>query len=186
MSLSSVFNDAEERMMKVIEVYTSELRGIRTGRASSALVENIKVDYYGVPTPLKQIANVAVPEARLIVIKTFDPGALPAIEKAIVTSDIGITPNNDGKLIRLSIPPLTEERRKMLAVVVKDSAEKAKTAIRNIRRDSNKTIEQLEKDKIIPEDDKFNGLEKIQKLTNEYEKEVEETLKKKQKEVMEV
>jgi len=173
-------------MQKAIEVMNNEFRGIRTGRASPALVENIKVDYYGSPTPLKQIANISVPEPRSIIIKPFDPSALGAVEKAIMTSDTGINPNNDGKLIRLSIPPLSEERRKQLSKIAKDAAEKTKVSLRNIRRDSNRLIDEEEKKKTLTEDAKFKLKDELQKLTERYEKQTDEMLNKKTAEIMEV
>ncbi|MBI4712756.1 MAG: ribosome recycling factor [Planctomycetes bacterium] len=178
--------DAEEKMAKSIEVMSTEFRGIRSGRATPALVDNIKVEYYGSPTPLKQLAAISVPEARLIVIKPYDPTLLGAIEKSIQKSDIGINPANDGKLIRLSIPPLSEERRKQLSKMVKDISEKAKVSVRNIRRDILKVVEDEEKKKTLTEDDKFKLKDDVQKLTEKYEKQVEEHLGKKTKEIMEV
>ncbi|MDI6732791.1 MAG: ribosome recycling factor [Planctomycetota bacterium] len=181
-----IYNNGEEKMQKAIEVMTNDFKGIRTGRASSAFVENIKVDYYGSPTPLKQIANIAVPEPRMIIIKPYDQSSLGAIEKAIMTSDTGINPANDGKLIRLNIPPLSEERRKQLSKVARDNAEKTKISIRNIRRDAIRVVEDEEKKKTLTEDAKFKLKDELQKLTEKYEKRVDELLSKKAAEIMEI
>ncbi len=165
---------------------TGEFRGIRTGRASPALVDNIKVEYYGSPTPLKQIANISVPEPRMIIIKPYDLSSLGAIEKAIMTSDAGINPNNDGKLIRLNLPPLSEDRRKQLSKVARDTAEKIKVAVRNIRRDGIKLVEDEEKKKTITEDAKFKLKDELQKLTEKYEKQIDDNVSKKTTEIMEI
>ena len=183
-----VIDDGKRRMEKAIEVLQTEFRGIRTGRASPALVENIKVDYYGVPTPLKQIAQISVPEPRGLVIKPYDLNAIGEIEKAILKSDLGITPSNDGKLIRLSFPPLSEEQRKILAGKVKEMGENTKVSLRNIRRDLNKTVDNAEKNKesSLSEDEARKLRDEIQDLLKDYEKRVEELVKKKQKEILEV
>ena len=181
-----ICNDAEQKMQKAMEVMTNEFRGIRTGRASPALVDNIKVEYYGSPTPLKQIANISVPEPRMIIIKPYDQSSLGAIEKAIMTSDAGVNPNNDGKLIRLNLPPLSEERRKQLSKVARDTAEKTKVAVRNIRRDGIKLVEDEEKKKTITEDAKFKLKDELQKLTEKYEKQIDENVSKKTAEIMEI
>ncbi|MBI5778657.1 MAG: ribosome recycling factor [Planctomycetes bacterium] len=181
-----ICSDAEQKMQKAMEVMANEFRGIRTGRASPALVDNIKVEYYGSPTPLKQIANISVPEPRMIIIKPYDQSSLGAIEKAIMTSDTGINPNNDGKLIRLNLPPLSEERRKQLSKVARDNAEKTKVAVRNIRRDGIKLVEDEEKKKTITEDAKFKLKDELQKLTEKFEKQVDETVTKKTAEIMEI
>lgn len=175
-----------EKMEKAIEVFSNEVRGIRTGRATPALVENIRVEYYGAPTPLKQIASITVPEPRLLVIKAFDQGSIKNIEKAILKSDIGLTPNIDGRLMRLQVPTLSEERRQQLVNQVKELGEKAKVAVRNIRRDSNRQSEQLEKDKVVGEDQAFKLKDEIQELTKKYEKKVEEIYETKKKEILEV
>lgn len=187
MTLQTVYDDTEERMMKTVDHFEEELRGVRTGRASSGLVENIKIEYYGAQTPLNQVGNISLPEPRLIVIKPFDSTVLPTIEKALIASDLGITPLNDGKLIRLNIPPLTEDRRKQIVVMIKKMAETARVSIRNIRRDANKEIEVLEKkDKSISEDESTKGKDEVQKMTADYEKKINEVLDKKTNEVMEV
>lgn len=184
--IDDVKADAENRMKKSIEAFKRELVGIRTGRASPALVEPIKVDYYGTPTPLQQLAAVSAPEPRLLVIKPFDQSALGAIEKAILKSDLGLTPINDGKLIRLPIPPLTEERRRELTKVVRKHAEEAHIAIRNIRRDALKDLEEMEKEKLISEDQHFKGKEVLQELTDKYIAQVDQIAKAKEAEIMEV
>ncbi|QDU60376.1 Ribosome-recycling factor [Planctomycetes bacterium Pan216] len=177
--------DAEERMQKAVDYFRDELVGIRTGRASPGLVESVRVDYYGSPTPLKQIASVSAPEAQLLVIRPFDANALKEIEKAILASDLGLTPNNDGKVIRLNVPSLSGEQRKRLASRVRDLAEEAKVAIRNIRRDGNKNADAAEKSKEMSEDDRDQLKDEIQKLTKEYEKNVSDLAERKTAEVME-
>jgi ribosome recycling factor len=184
MSAEQVYMEAGEKMEKAVSVLESHLRGIRTGRASTGLVENLRIDYYGSPTPLNQIANIATPDPQLIVIRPFDPSALKDIEKALLASDIGITPNSDGKLIRLSVPPLSEERRKQLAGQVKTQGEQAKVAIRNVRRDANKEIDKLKDDKAISEDDAFKTKDEIQELTKDSEKKVDDVIKKKSDEIL--
>jgi ribosome recycling factor len=178
--------DTDDRMEKAVEHLVTEYRGIRSGRATPGLVENIRVEYYGSMQPLKATANIAIPEPRLIVIKPFDPSSAKAIEKAIQASDLGIQPSSDGKLIRLEIPPLSEERRKQLANLVKEKAEDARVAIRNVRRDGNKQAEQAEKDKEISEDQLHDLKDEIQDLTKKYEDKVDEHMEKKTKEILEV
>ena len=178
--------EAEERMEKAALVLEEKYRGLRAGRAAPGLVENIRVDYYGSPTPLKQLANISAPEPQMLIIKAFDPGSLRDIEKAILQSDIGIAPNNDGKFIRLVIPPLSEERRTKIAVQARNMAEEAKVAIRNIRRDANKQIDKEQKDSEITEDEAHGGKDEIQDLTKNYEKQVDDLLQKKTDELMEV
>jgi len=182
--LDEVYKDARTRMKKTLQVLEHELAKIRTGRASVALVEEIKVDYYGTPTPLNQLASISIPESRLIVIQPWDPSSLTAIEKAILKSDLGLTPTNDGKLIRISIPPLTEERRKELVKVVHKIAEESKVAIRQIRRDANETLKRMKKNKEISEDDLHRGQEEVQKITDEFIKNVDEVTKKKEEEIL--
>lgn len=186
MPYEDIILDAEDKMDKAIEFMMSELKGVRTGRASPALVENIKVDYYGAPTPLKQIASISIPDPRLIMIKPFDPSSLSSIDKAIMKSGIGLNPQSDGKIIRLPIPPLSEETRKKMTELVKDFGEKAKISIRGIRRDANKQADDEEKEKVISEDKKFRIKDEIQKLTEQYEDKIKELIEKKTKEVMEV
>lgn len=176
--------DAEERMEKAVSVLTSALKGIRTGRANSGLVDSVRVEYYGSPTPLKQIANISVPEPQQILIRPFDSTCLDAIAKAITASDLGMAPNNDGRVIRLNVPPLSTERRKQLTGRVKDLAEESRVAIRNIRRDANKHADQSEKDKQMSEDDRDATKDKVQELTKKYEGIVNDKAAGKEKEVM--
>jgi ribosome recycling factor len=184
--IDDVKADAENRMKKTIDAFKRELLGIRTGRASPALVEPLKVDYYGAPTALQQIASVSAPEARLLVIKPFDQSSLSAIEKAILKSDLGLTPMSDGKLIRLPIPQLTEERRRDLTKVVHKHAEEAHIAVRNVRRDALKDLEEMEKEKMISEDQHFTGKDLLQELTNKFIAQVDQIAKTKEAEIMEV
>lgn len=186
MAVDDVLLESEEKMEKAAAHLAAEYPGLRTGRASSGLVEHIRVEYYGSPTPMNQLANIGTPEPQLIVIKPYDPGSLKDIEKAILTSDLGITPQNDGKVIRLHIPPLSEERRRQLIHRAKEMAEETKVAIRNIRRDANKVLEQEKKDGTIPEDEMYRGKDEVQKLTDEYEKKVEGYLAKKSEEIMQI
>jgi ribosome recycling factor len=175
-----------ERMSSALEVLKKELASIRTGRASLALVDGIAVDYYGTPTPLPQVASLSVPESRQIAIQPWEKNLIPLIEKAIMKSDLGLTPTNDGKVIRINIPILTEERRKQLVKVVRKRAEESKVAVRNIRRDSNDELKKLEKEKHVSEDDVKKEQEEIQKITDTFIKKVDEILEHKEKEIMEV
>jgi ribosome recycling factor len=178
--------DAEARMEKSIEALHKELAGIRTGRATPALVDRLHVDYYGAPTPLQSLANITAPEARLLVIQPYDRGAMGAIEKAIQKSELGLNPANDGTLIRIPIPPLTEERRKEFVKVVKQKAEAARVAIRNIRRDEVEHIRKMEKDGEVGSDDVDRGLQQIQKITDRFVGRVDETAHRKEQEILEV
>lgn len=184
--IKDIIKDSEEKMKKVIEITKKEFMSIRTGKASPALLDRINVDYYGTPTPVNQLANISSPEPRLITIQAWDKSALGEIEKAIMKSDLGITPTNDGNLIRLAIPPLTEDRRKELAKSIKKEGEEKKVAIRNIRRDANEHIKKLEKDGEISSDDNKKAQDDIQKLTDKYIKEVDQVVANKEKEIMEV
>ncbi len=175
-----------ERMDGAIEALKKEFGSIRTGRASLVLLDGITVDYYGTPTPIQQVATLSVPESRQIAIQPWEQRIIPDIEKAIMKSDLGLTPTNDGKLIRINIPPLTEERRKQLVKVVKKKAEEARVAIRNIRRDANEELKKLEKEKHLSEDDARKSHDEIQKLTDSYIKKVDEILQHKENEIMEV
>ena len=177
--------DTEERMDKAVANVSDRIKGIRTGRASPGLVEGLRADYYGSPTPLKQLATISAPEPRLLVIKPFDPGSLRAIEMAIQKSDLGINPSSDGKIIRLQVPQLSQEQRQRLAGQIREYAEEGKVAIRNIRRDANKHAEQAKKDNQLTEDDLSRLQEEIQDLTKGHEKGIEEVLSKKTEEVME-
>ena len=184
MSADDVYLEAADKMEKAVSALEHQLRPIRTGRASAALVDHVRVDYYGAQTPLGQIANIATPDPQLIVIRPFDPTALKAIEKAILQSELGVTPNSDGKLIRLAIPPLSEERRRQLASQVKQMGEQAKVAIRNVRRDAKRDIEKLEEDGQISEDQSFKAVEDLQELTKESEGKTDEVVKRKSEEIM--
>ncbi len=184
--MKSVIKNAESRMKKSVAALSSEFNSIRTGRASSALFDKIKVDYYGQPTPLSQVATVSVPEARLVVIQPWDKGLLNEIERAIQKSELSVNPNNDGKVLRINIPPLTEERRKELVKVAKNVAEQSRVAIRNIRRDANDELKKMEKSSDITEDEAKRGEDEIQKLTDTYVKEINALLAEKEKEIMEI
>jgi len=175
-----------ERMNSALEVLKKEFASIRTGRASLALVDGIVVDYYGTPTPLPQVASLSIPESRQIAIQPWEKNLIPLIEKAIMKSDLGLTPANDGKVIRINIPILTEERRKQLVKVVRKRAEESKVAVRNIRRDSNDELKKLEKEKHVSEDDVKKEQEEIQKITDTFIKKVDEIVEHKEKEIMEV
>jgi len=183
MTTKEIIHDTETKMKKTVEATQREFSTIRTGRASSALVEGIKVDYYGALTPLKQMAAVSTPDARLIMIQPWDKNTLGDIEKAIMKSEIGITPTNDGKVIRLSIPPLTEERRTELDKILKKIAEDGRVSLRTARHTAIESIRKGEKDKVITEDDKFKSQEEIQKLTDKYIKEIDTLLAAKEKEI---
>ncbi|MCG2706500.1 MAG: ribosome recycling factor [Candidatus Omnitrophica bacterium] len=185
MNTKEILHNTEEKIKKAIEAVTREFSQIRTGRASPSLVEGLHIDYYGSPTLLKQLASISVPDVHLIVIQPWDVTAIAEIEKAIMRSNLGITPSNDGKLIRLSIPPLSKERRQELAKVVNKMTEEGKVSLRTIRREAKEAIEKLEKNKAIPEDDKFRGIEELQKLVDKYIAKVDELLKNKEKEILE-
>ncbi|WML49256.1 ribosome recycling factor [Neobacillus sp. PS3-34] len=176
----------KDRMTKAIQSYTRELASIRAGRASASLLDRITVDYYGAPTPVNQVAGISVPEARLLVIQPYDKSILGDIEKAILKSDLGLNPSNDGSIIRIMIPQLTEERRKELVKVIKKESEEAKVAIRNIRRDGNDDLKKLEKNGEITEDALRGYSDDIQKMTDEYITKIDQLTKDKEKEVMEV
>jgi ribosome recycling factor len=184
--LPEVYQEVEHKMERSLTALRKDLSRIRTGRASLALLDGIVVDYYGTPTPLSQLATLAVPESRLITIQPWDKSQLGLMEKAIQRSDLGLTPINDGKIIRLAIPPLTEERRKELVKQVKKIGEETKIALRNIRREGNETLKSLEKTKKIAEDDLRRGQEHMQKITDGFTVKVDETLQAKERELMEV
>ncbi|MCR5834322.1 MAG: ribosome recycling factor [Selenomonadaceae bacterium] len=181
-----IIKSAEEKLGKTLESLKKDYGTLRAGRATPSLLDKVTVDYYGTPTPVNQIANVTVPEPRMIVIKPYDRGSLKDVERAIQKSDLGLTPNNDGTTIRLAIPQPTQERRKELAKVVAKKAEDAKVAMRNIRRDANEAIKKLEKSKEITEDERKEAQDKIQKLLDKNIKLVDDTKTTKEKEVMEV
>ena len=185
MSTDEILFDAEERMEKAISVFRDELRGLRTGRATPALVDSMKVEYYGSPTPLKQLAQINTPDPQSIVIRPYDQGCLKEIEKAIRSSDLGMAPNNDGKMIRLQVPPMSGEQRQKMAARIKKSSEDAKVACRNIRRDANKAVDIAEKSKELTEDERDQGKEKVQGLLKTFEDKITEMADKKTKEVLE-
>ena len=185
MSADDILLEAEEHMDKSADVLREELRRLRTGRASTGLVESIRVEYYGTPTPLKQMAHIGVQEGQVLVIRPYDPSVLKDIEKAILASDLGITPQNDGKMIRLSVPSLSTERRRQLAHRVNELAEEARIAIRNVRRDANKHIDRLEKDKELGEDERDTAKDEVQELTRQHEDQVNTLAEEKSQEIME-
>ena len=186
MTTDEISFEAEEKMEGAVEFLRNEFRGIRTGRASTALVENIRVDYYGSSTPIKQIANLSTPEGTLIVIRPFDAASIKDIERAIIASPLGITPNSDGRMIRLVVPPLSGERRRQLAQQVKQMAEQARVSVRNARRDANKHLDQEEKNKTVSEDDRDEGKKQIDELTKKYVSQIDGLLKAKDSEIMEI
>ncbi|KAA0966486.1 ribosome recycling factor [Sporosarcina sp. ANT_H38] len=183
---NEVMNQAKDRMEKAIGGYTRELASIRAGRASASMLDKLTIEYYGAPTPISQMAGVSVPEARLLVIQPYDKTILADIEKAIMKSDIGITPSNDGSVIRLAVPALTEDRRKELVKLVKKEAEDAKIAIRNVRRDANEDFKKLEKTSEITEDELHRSGDEIQKLTDSQIVRIDEIAKDKENEIMEI
>ena len=184
MPVKEIVNESNSKMQKAADTLADELKSVRTGRASTGLVENIRADFYGTPTPLKQMATLAAPQVDMIVIKPFDPASIGEIEKALKNSELSIAPVIDGKLIRLNIPPLSEERRKQLAGQAKQLGEQTKVSIRNIRRDANKHLEKEQKDKIITEDDLEKGKKQIDDITKEYTDKVDLTVKNKSDEIM--
>ena len=184
--MQDVISSNEERMKKSVASLKEGFAALRTGRASAALFDRIRVDAYGEKSPLNQVANISIPEARLIVIQPWDKGLITEIEKAIRSSELSLNPSNDGKVIRISIPPLTEERRKELVKLAKNHAEESRVAIRNIRRDGNEALKKLLKDSKITEDDETKGMDELQKLTDSYIGQVNKVLEEKEKEIMEV
>jgi ribosome recycling factor len=185
-TLDELVADARTRMQKSVEHARAEFTTVRTGRASAALLDRIEIDYYGTATPLKQLATISVPEARMLTVQPFDPSSLRSIEKAIQESDLGLTPSNDGKVIRLPIPQLTEERRKELVKIVRGMAEQHKVAVRDIRRDAVKHLKDLVDKGEVGADDEHRGEERVQKLTDDHTKQIDDLLKHKEAEVMEV
>jgi ribosome recycling factor len=178
--------EAENRMRGAIRALEDDLASIRTGRASPALVERLEVEYYGTPTTLQQLATISAPEPRMLTIRPFDPASIKDIERAIMTSDLGLTPGNDGKIIRLNIPPLTEERRHELVRVVRSRAEEGRVAVRNVRRDTQNDLREFEREKLISEDDLKRGEDDLQKVTDRYIDEINQVAEHKESEVMEV
>ncbi len=185
MDPDEILLDAEDRMSKAVQVFQQQLKGIRTGRATTGLVDSIRVEYYGSPTPLKQLATISIPEPQQILIRPFDQSSLNDIAKAIQSSDVGLTPNTDGRVIRLNIPPLSTERRRQLVARVRELAEEARISIRNVRRDANKHADQGAKEKLFSEDERDRTKEEIQELTRKFEKQVNELAAAKETEVME-
>lgn len=184
--IDSVYQETNEKMGKTIEALEKEMQRVRTGRASANMLDSVKVDYYGALTPLNQMASVAVPESRLITIQPWDASALKEIEKGILKANIGLTPSNDGKIIRISVPPLTEDRRKEIVKIVNKTCEDHKIAVRNIRRDSNEMLKIMKKDGDISEDDQFKAQDKVQKITDEKVALIDSICKDKEKEILEV
>jgi ribosome recycling factor len=186
MTIDELITDATRRMDRSIETTHGELNTVRTGRASAALLDRIQIDYYGQKTPLKQLATINVPEPRLLTIQPFDPTSLPTIERALQESELGLTPSNDGKIIRLPIPQLTEDRRKELVRVVRQIAEDGKVAIRNVRRDVIHHLKELAHDGEVGDDDERRAEERVQKLTDDHTHKIDDLLKRKEAEIMEV
>ena len=185
MTTREILHSTDEKMKKTIEAMTREFAEVRTGRANPTMVEGLHVDYYGTPTMLKQLASISVPDAHMLLIQPWDSTVIPEIEKAILKSSLGITPSNDGKVMRLSVPQLSKERRQELIKVVHKMSEDGRISLRTIRRDSKEHLEKLEKDKMIPEDEKFRAVDELQKLVDKYIAKVDEMLKNKEKEVAE-
>ena len=184
MSADEILMDAEERMEKAVDVLKHQLAGIRTGRVVTGLIDSLRVEVYGSPTPMKQIASVSAPEPQQILIRPYDPGTIKDIEKAVLTSELGLNPMSDGRVIRLNIPPLSTEVRRKLVARVKDLTEESKVAIRNIRRDGNKQADTEQKDKLLTEDERDQVKESIQDLTKTYENKTTELAKSKELEIM--
>lgn len=184
--IKELMKETEEKMKKVIEVFRKDLAGLRAGRATPALLDKISVDYYGTMTPVSQLANISTPEPRLLIIQPWDKKSIASIEKAIMKSDLGMTPVNDGNVIRLAVPHLTTERRNDLVKLIKKNAEDERVVIRNLRRDANEMIKKGEKDKLISEDEAKKAQDDVQKLTDKFIKEVDQVTANKEKEVMEV
>ena len=183
--IESIYQETRESMDKSIDSLINEFKRVRTGRASPSLLDGIRVEYYGTMTPLNQMASLSAPESRLITIQPWDVSVIKDIEKAILKSDLGLTPSNDGKLIRISIPPLTEEGRKQLVKVIYKKSEEHRVAVRNIRRDSNDLLKGLKKDSEISEDDAFRAQDQVQKITDKYIKLIDDVCKEKEKEILE-
>jgi len=185
-ALEELLLDADDKMTKTLSVLHEQFSGIRTGKASPSLVQNVKVQYYGTPTRLREIANISTPETRLIVISAYDPTALPEIEKAILAANLGVTPMNDGRVIRVPIPELNQERRAEMTKVGRRMSEEARVAVRNVRRESNDKIKKIQKDGDCTEDERDEALEKIQKETDKFITKIDDTLKAKELEIMSV
>lgn len=186
MSVDNVIKETSPKMGSVIEDFKRKLSNVRTGRATVGLLDSVLVDYYGTPTPLNQMASVAVPEPQMLTVQPWDISQLPVVEKAIIAANLGLNPSNDGKMIRLPIPPLNEERRKQLAKQIHEIAEEHRVAIRNVRHSSNDTLKKMLKEKLVSEDEERGGLERVQKLTNEYIATIDELSRNKEAEIMSV
>ena len=186
MDIDTILLDTEERMEKALAALERDFQKLRTGRATTALVDGIKADYYGTPTPISQMASVAVPDSRTITIQPWDKGGISVVEKAILKSDLGLTPVNDGRIIRINIPPLTEERRKELVKVARKYTEDAKVAVRNVRRDANDSLKKLEKEKAITEDEQKKAEAEVQKLTDKFVADADKRSKAKEKELRDI
>jgi len=184
--IDEILEDTKERMIKAEKALEKELAKVRTGRASQNMLDGVRVDYYGVPTPLNQMATVAIPESRLLAVKPWDVSVIAEVEKAILKANLGFTPTNDGKIIRISIPPLTETRRKEIARSAAQICEDYKVSVRNIRRDSNEMIKDLQKEGEMPEDDSFKYQKQVQELTDKHIKNLDDIFAEKQKEILEV
>ncbi len=185
MTIKEIIHNTEEKMKKAFESMNRQFQEVRTGRASPSLVEGLHIDYYGTPTMLKQLAAISAPDAHLIIIQPWDPTAIVEIEKAILKSNLGINPSNDGKIIRLAVPQLSKERRVELAKLIHKMSEDGRVSMRTIRRDAKEAVEKLEKDKVISEDEKFRGVDELQKAVDKYIAKIDELLKNKEKEVLE-
>ena len=186
MDIDTILLDTEDRMEKAMAALERDFQKLRTGRATTALVDGIKADYYGTPTPISQMASVAVPDSRTITNQPRDKGGISVVEKAILKSDLGLTPVNDGRIIRINIPPLTEERRKELAKVARKYTEDAKVAVRNVRRDANDSLKKLEKEKTITEDEQKKAEAEVQKLTDKFVADADKRSQAKEKEIMDI
>jgi len=186
MNVKELLHSTEEKMKKAFDSVTREFSEVRTGRANPSLVEGLHVDYYGTPTLLKQLATISVPDQHLIVIQPWDATVIPELEKAIMKSNLGINPSNDGKVVRLSVPPLSKERRQELVKLVHNMSEEGRVSLRTIRRDAKEALEKLEKDKLVSEDDKFRGIDDLQKIVDRHIAKIDELLKSKEKEVLEL
>jgi len=184
--LDRLIKQAEEKMRRSVEAISGDFAGVRTGRATPTLLDRLRVEYYGSEVPVNQVANISIPESRLIVIAPWDKSVIPAIEKAILTSDLNLTPNSDGQVVRITIPPLTEERRQELSKLVQKMAEDGRIAVRNVRRDTNSAIESMEKKEHLSEDEVRRGKQEVQELTDKYIEQIDEALKVKVEEIMEI
>lgn len=184
--IKDLISETESRMKKTIDHLTQDYATLRAGRANPAMLDRVMVNYYGQPTPVNQLANITVPEPRLLVVQPWDKSSIPEVEKAILKSDLGINPSNDGNVIRLTVPQLTEERRREIVKLVKKRGEEAKVAVRNIRREQNDLIKSSEKDKIISEDESKKGIDEVQKITDKYIKDIDAIMAAKEKDIMEV